>query len=99
MNRLDNFFSSLTSAGGSIWLLALFTILLIGINIGLMHYPDSVSASMKTTFANLLMGFAGALLGALSSRADPASSPKPDLGQTATESVVRTSTMQELPKA
>ena len=96
MSRWDSFFASLTSAGGSIWMLAMFTLLLIGINIGLMHYPDAVSASMKTTFANLLMGFSGALLGALSSRADP-SPPKPDSGQTTTESTVKTSTMTELP--
>jgi hypothetical protein len=98
LNGLANFFVNLTSAGGSIFLLALFTLLLVVINIALIHFPDAVSASMKTTFANLLMGFSGALLGALSSRADPPASPKPDPGQTATESVVKTSTVTELPK-
>ena len=62
--------ATLSTSGGAIAALMFFTILFGAVVVRLLHSPE-IDKSLVTTFTNLLMGFAGALLGALSSRSTP----------------------------
>lgn len=81
MGSWERFLDSLATPGGAIFLLLVAVGVFSGTELHILHHGTQFSQTMSATFTNLLSGFAGALLGALTTRSKPpgngSSSPTP----------------------
>jgi hypothetical protein len=73
----EKFVDSFATPGGSIFFLFVFTMLLLGVNLHILHHANAYSDAEVTVFQTILANFTGALLLALQSRAKPSNGTTP----------------------